>query len=56
MYWFRRSREDSRKLTGQLVAVAPELFELGQIADALGQLCRNELCSREILRTVFSAG
>ena len=53
---FRRGKEGSRKLTGQLVVVAPELFELGQIPDALRQLCRNELFSREILRTGISVG
>ena len=53
---FRRGKEGSRKLTSQLVAVARERLELGQIADALRQLCRNELFSREILRTGFRWG
>ena len=41
-------------LTGQLVAVDEKLFQVGQIHDALGQLCRNESFSREILRTVVA--
>ena len=53
---FRRGEEDSRKLTGQLVVAAEELLELGQLPDALRQLCRNELFSREILRTGFRQG
>ena len=53
---FRRGEEGSRKLTGQLVALHIEDGEVGQIANALGQLCRNELLSREILRTGILVG
>ena len=50
MYCVWWSEEDSRKLTGQLVVLAVETLELGQIANALWKLCRHELFSREILR------
>ena len=46
-------QEGSRKLTGQLVEVAPERFEPGQIANALRKLCRNKLFIRSVLRTGF---
>ena len=52
---FLRGKEDSRKLTGQLVVVAKELLEVRQLSDTLWQLCRNELFSREILRSSGSA-
>ena len=49
----RWSEEDSWQLTGQLVPGTLEILEVGQVANALWQLCRNELFSREILRTGF---
>ena len=36
---FRRGEEGCWKLTGQLILGAVERLELGQIADAVGQLC-----------------
>ena len=32
---FRRGKEGSRKLTGQLVIVAPEIPQVGQLPDTL---------------------
>ena len=55
MVGLRRGEEGSRELTGQLVALAVKILEFGQVSDALGQLCRNKLFSRETLRTKLSS-
>ena len=45
MYWVSLGGEDSRKLTGQLVAIDAQLGEARQISDGFRELCQIELFS-----------